>query len=86
MSMTFIFPNTTSFSITMISGFNCSISDNNSLTINPESIDEIADAIKKMMKDKDLYRKKKEYTCQNSDSYSILVRARKILSFIEEKA
>ena len=62
------------------------LNENNSLAINPESIDEIADAIKKMMKDKDLYRKKKEYTCQHSDSYSILVRARKILSFIEEKA
>lgn len=61
------------------------LNENNSIRINPESVDEIADAITKLMVDKDNYNSMKQYALNHSGDYSIEARARKILNFIKSK-
>lgn len=59
------------------------LNENNSITINPENVDEIAEAIYKLKNDKKLYSTKKQYVTKNCNQYSIIERAKKIANFIE---
>ena len=61
------------------------LNEGNSLRVDPESVDEIAGAIRQLRDDKELYSKLKEYTISNSNNYSIVTRAKKIKEFIESK-
>lgn len=58
------------------------LNENNSIVVDPESIEAIADAILQMKNNKDLYAAKKEYTVRHSGDFSIDERARKIYEFI----
>lgn len=59
------------------------LNDNNSIVVDPENIDEIADAIRVMKNNRDLYMSKKAYTMEHSNEYSISIRAKKIIEFID---
>ena len=61
------------------------LNDSNSILINPESVEEIAAAIKKLKNDKELYGQLKKNTVSNSSNYSIVTRAKKVRAFIESK-
>lgn len=61
------------------------LNEDNSLRINPESVDEIADAITKLMVDKEKYNSMKQYAMNHSGDYSIDARASKIIAFIKSK-
>ena len=61
------------------------LNDDNSIRINPESVDEIADAITKLMVDKEKYNSMKKYALNHSGDYSIDARASKIITFIKSK-
>ena len=61
------------------------LNDDNSLRINPESVDEIETAIKQLMNNKALYNRLKANTLANSGNYSIVARANRIIEFIESK-
>lgn len=61
------------------------LNEDNSLRINPESVDEIADAITKLMVDKEKYNSMKQYALNHSGDYSIDARSRKIIAFIKSK-
>ncbi len=54
----------------------------NSLRVDPEDVDSIADAILKLKNDKFFYDKLKKYCLEHSDQYSINDRARHIIDFI----
>jgi glycosyltransferase involved in cell wall biosynthesis len=60
------------------------LNDDNSIVVDPERADEVAAAINKMKNDKMFYAKKKKYTVQNSNQYSIVERAKKVAAFINE--
>lgn len=63
--------------------FNADIlNENNAILVNPESIDEIAEAISLLKRDKGLLRNKKNYIIQHVTQYSIKDRAKKIMDFI----
>lgn len=57
----------------------------NSVLVDPEDVSSIADAIRIMKDDKELYKQKKKYTISHSGDYSIETRADKILSFIKSR-
>lgn len=61
------------------------LNDNNSIRVNPESVDEVADAILKMKTEKDFYKQMKNYSVAQSNNYSIEVRADKIIEFIDSR-
>lgn len=61
------------------------LNDNNSVRVNPEKIDEIAEAISIFKNDIDFYKTKKQYLLNHSGDYSIVNRAFKIAKFIERK-
>ncbi len=61
------------------------LNDNNSIRINPESVDEIASAIHQLINDREMYLDLKKYTIANSGNYSIVERAKKVREFIESK-
>lgn len=61
------------------------LDDSNSILINPESVDEIAEAIDRLKKDKALYDRLKKNTMANAYSHSIFTRAKKVRAFIESK-
>lgn len=66
--------------------FNADIlNSENAILVNPESIDEISEAIYMIKNDKELLAKKKEYTKAHSCDYSIKQRAQRIHQFICEK-
>ena len=58
---------------------------NNSILVNPESVEEVAAAIKRLIIDKDCYMKLRSYTMAHSSQYSIAERARKISEFINKQ-
>lgn len=57
----------------------------NSIRIDPESVDEIADAIMKLINDKEAYKSMKQYALKHSCDYSIGARARIIIAFIQSR-
>ena len=59
------------------------LNENNSLTVNPTCVEEIAGAIRRLRTDKELYNELKNNAIANSSEYSIETRAKKIISFIE---
>lgn len=59
------------------------LNENNSVLVNPESVDEIASAIKLLMEDKEKYHTLKQYTNNHAREHSIKERARGILNFID---
>lgn len=59
------------------------LNDSNSIKINPESVDEIAEAINKMMTNKEHYWKLRNYSIKHAGEHSIVERAKSILAFIE---
>ena len=59
------------------------LNENNSIRIDPESVDEIVAAITLLKSDKLLYHVLKENALANSSNYSIIARAKKIREFIE---
>lgn len=61
------------------------LNESNSLRVNPESVDEIAGAIIKLMTDNNLLSRLKRQTLANSSNYSIVRRAENIRAFIESK-
>lgn len=61
------------------------LNHNNSIRIDPENIEEIANAIFKFKNNKDFYSSIKESTLNNSNQYSITTRAEKIIEFIKSK-
>lgn len=62
------------------------LNDNNSIRVNPESVEEIASAIKKLKLDKQYLGRLRDYTLKHSADYSIVERARKIFEFIQENS
>ncbi|WP_081372877.1 glycosyltransferase family 4 protein [Xylanibacter ruminicola] len=61
------------------------LNENNSILIDPDSVDEVAEAILQMKNNKELYAQKKHYAIHHSREYSIVERARKIIAFINDK-
>lgn len=57
----------------------------NSIMVDPENVDEIAEAIRKMKDDQAFYNETREYTVKHSIYFSIKERAKSIVRFIEEK-
>ncbi len=62
------------------------LNDDNSIKVDPESIEGIANAINMLKHDKQYYRKLRDYTLKHSADYSIVDRARKIFEFIKENS
>ena len=62
------------------------LNDDNSIKVDPESIEGIANAINMLKQDKQYYRKLRDYTLKHSADYSIVDRARKIFEFIKENS
>ena len=61
------------------------LDDKNSIRLNPNDVDEIAAAIKKLKDDKDLRNRMSEYSLSRHKEYSIEGRAKKILDFIKSR-
>ena len=61
------------------------LDENNSIRLDPNDIDAIASAIKKMKEDRSLRHKMVEYSLSRHAEYSIQVRAKRIINFIENK-
>lgn len=61
------------------------LNDNNSIKVNPENVQDIANAIKLLKQDKQYYGRLRDYTLKHSADYSIVDRARKVYEFINEK-
>ena len=59
------------------------LNDNNSIRIDPENVEQLASSIKRIKEDVNLYKRLKKYTLSNSSNYSITVRAKSIIMFIE---
>ena len=62
------------------------LNDNNSIKVDPESVEEIAKAINLLKQDKQYYERLRDYTLKHSSDYSIIDRARKIYEFIQERS
>lgn len=58
------------------------LNESNSIHVDPEDIDEIAEAIARFKEDKEFYCKTKKYLLTNANGYSITGRAEKIIDFI----
>lgn len=61
------------------------LDENNSIRINPDDVDAIAEAIKKLKDNPELCKKMSEYSIARHDEYSIEGRAKRILDFINRK-
>lgn len=61
------------------------LDENNSIRVNPDDVDAIAAAIKKMKEDRSLRHKMIEYTLSRHAEYSIEGRAKRIIDFIENQ-
>lgn len=61
------------------------LNESNSIRIDPESVDDVAAAILKMKNDKVKYEQMKSYAVAHAGSYSIDVRADRIIDFINSK-
>lgn len=61
------------------------LNENNSIKIDPNNINAIATAIKKMKEDNNLRKKMMEYSLSRHNEYTIEGRAQRILNFIEKK-
>ena len=62
------------------------LDENNSIRINPNDIDAIAEAIKKLKEDNILRNKMVEYTLSRHTEYSIEGRAKRIIDFITRQS
>jgi len=60
------------------------LNEGNSIKIDPENVDEIAEAINKMMIDNDYYLKLRNYSIKHAGDHSIVERAKEILVFISK--
>ena len=58
------------------------LNEHNAILVDPENIDEIAEAISLLKRDKELLKEKKDYCIQQATQYSIKDRAKKIMDFI----
>ena len=54
----------------------------NSILVDPENVDDIANAIARFKDDKEYYGKTKKYLLANANGYSITERAKRIVDFI----
>lgn len=61
------------------------LNEENSILINPNSVEEIAEAISLLKSNKSLYVAMKKKTMATSNGYSIMERAQKVKNFIESK-
>lgn len=61
------------------------LDENNSIRVNPNDVDAIADAIKKLKDNPELRKKMSEYSLARHEEYSIEGRAKRILDFIQRK-
>lgn len=61
------------------------LDENNSIRVNPNDINAIADAIKKLKDNPELRKKMSEYSLARREEYSIEGRAKRILDFIQRK-
>ena len=61
------------------------LNESNSILINPESVEEIAAAIDRLKKDKELYERLKKNTMAHASNHSIFTRAKNVRAFIESK-
>ena len=57
----------------------------NSILVNPEDVDEVANAILTMKNDKELYNRKRKYAIDHSNQFSITERSRRIMEFIDKQ-
>ena len=62
------------------------LDEHNSIRLNPNDVDAIADAIKKIKEDSVLRNKMVEYTLSRHTEYSIEGRARRIIDFINDQS
>ena len=58
------------------------LNEQNAILVNPESVDEIANAISLLKRDKELLKEKKNYIIQHVKQYSLIDRAKRIRDFI----
>lgn len=61
------------------------LDDRNSIRVNPNDVDAIANAIKRLKEDSILCKQMSEYSLSRHEEYSIVGRAKKILDFINRK-
>lgn len=61
------------------------LDEHNSIRVNPNDVDAIADAIKKLKDNPELRKSMSEYSLSRHEEYSIERRAKRILSFIQRK-
>ena len=61
------------------------LDEHNSIRVNPNDVDEIANAIKKLKDNPELRKQMSEYSLSRHEEYSIEGRAKKILDFINKK-
>lgn len=61
------------------------LDEKNSIRLDPNDVDAIASAIRKLKDDKDLRIRMSEYSLSRHEEYSILGRAKKIISFIKAR-
>lgn len=61
------------------------LNENNSIRINPNDVDAIAEAIRKLKENPELRKKMSDYSQSRHEDYSIKGRAKKILDFINRK-
>lgn len=61
------------------------LNEQNSIVVDPEDANAVAEAISIMKSNKELYAEKKKYALEHSNLYSITERARKIIKFIGDK-
>lgn len=58
------------------------LNEHNAVLVDPENVDEIAEAISLLKRDEELLKEKKRYCIQHATQYSIKDRANKIMDFI----
>lgn len=61
------------------------LDENNSIRINPDDVDALTDAIRKLRDDKTLRKSMVDYSHSRHEEYSIEGRAKRILGFIDEQ-
>ena len=61
------------------------LDEHNSIRINPDDVDALTDAIRKLRDDKTLRKSMADYSHSRHEEYSIEGRAKRILGFINEQ-
>ena len=61
------------------------LDEHNSIRINPDDVNALTDAIRKLRDDKALHKSMADYSNSRHEEYSLEERAKKILEFIKEQ-